>query len=206
MQAYIEIWGRGGARLVPLDGGRVTLGRASTNDVQLADDQQVSRLHAVFERYPAGWSVRDVGSSNGTFVNAERLVAEHRLCNGDEIRAGETRLVFRDRGAEEAEQTLCADDEPPEVTRREHDVLLALCQPMVNGSSFSQPATIREMADELVVTQAAIKFHLSNLYDKFDIAETGGSRRVQLANDAVRRGAVTMAALRRRRPRPERAD
>jgi DNA-binding NarL/FixJ family response regulator len=51
------------------------------------------------------------------------------------------------------------------------------------------------MAQELFVTEAAIKQHLQNLYDKFAIP-TEGERRVRLANEALRRGAVTLAMLR----------
>jgi DNA-binding NarL/FixJ family response regulator len=51
------------------------------------------------------------------------------------------------------------------------------------------------MAQELFVTEAAIKQHLQNLYDKFAIP-TEGERRVRLANEAIRRGAVTIAMLR----------
>ena len=51
------------------------------------------------------------------------------------------------------------------------------------------------MAHELFVTEAAIKQHLQNLYDKFAIPPEG-ERRVRLANEAIRRGAVTLAMLR----------
>ena len=51
------------------------------------------------------------------------------------------------------------------------------------------------MASELFVTEAAVKQHLLNLYDKFAIP-TEGDRRVRLANEALRRGAVTIAQLR----------
>jgi DNA-binding NarL/FixJ family response regulator len=50
------------------------------------------------------------------------------------------------------------------------------------------------MAAELVVTEAAIKQHLINLYEKFGL-EPSGRRRVQLANEALRRGAVSTADL-----------
>ena len=55
-----------------------------------------SHLHAVLERFPAGWCVTDLGSSNGTWVNRERIWSSHRLRHGDEIRVGQTRLIFRD--------------------------------------------------------------------------------------------------------------
>ena len=48
-------------------------------------------------------------------------------------------------------------DEPPELTRRERDVLVALCRPALGEGVFTEPATVREIAAELVVTDAAVK-------------------------------------------------
>ena len=84
---------------------------------------------------------------------------------------------------------------PPRLTPREIDVLMVLCRPMVSGDPFPEPVSVRQMASELFVTEAAVKQHLLNLYDKFAIP-TAGDRRVRLANEALRRGAVTIAQLR----------
>lgn len=84
---------------------------------------------------------------------------------------------------------------PPQLTRRELDVLVVLCRPLVSDDPFPEPLSVRHMATELVVTEAAVKQHLQNLYDKFSIPPEG-DRRVRLANEALRRGAVTIAQLR----------
>jgi ATP/maltotriose-dependent transcriptional regulator MalT len=152
-------------------------------------------MHAVMERYPAGWAVRDVGSSNGTFLNGERVTGEHRLRDRDEIRVGATRLVFRIRTAGGLTETTRAEA-PPDLTRREKEVLIALCRPMLGPEAFTYPASVRQLAERLVVSEAAVKFHLANLYAKFGLEETGDSRRIRLANDAIRRRAVTLADLR----------
>ena len=76
----------------------------------------------------------------------------------------------------------------PELTRRERDVLAALCRPLTTSGPVLMPATVREIAAELVVTEAAIKQHLLNLYDKFEVPEGAGSRRIALARVAVQRG------------------
>jgi DNA-binding NarL/FixJ family response regulator len=81
-------------------------------------------------------------------------------------------------------------------TRRERDVLVALCRPVLSADLFTEPASIRQIAEELVVTEAAVKQHLLRLYDKFGVFDSGERRRVRLANEAVRRGAVTLADLR----------
>jgi DNA-binding NarL/FixJ family response regulator len=195
VRGYFEIWGRAGPELLPLEADRSTIGRASTNEVALEWDSTVSELHAVVERYPVGWCVRDVGSSNGTFVNGERLVAEQRLRDNDELRVGSTRLVFRLNQAPHLTETSSTEG-PPSLTPREKEVLVALCRPIVGVDGFAQPATVRQLADNLVVGEAAIKFHLSNLYAKFGIEEGPDSRRVRLANEAIRRRAITLADLR----------
>ena len=82
---------------------------------------------------------------------------------------------------------------PPDLTRRERDVLVALCRPALHGHVFEEPASVREIAAALVVTEAAVKQHLLHLYDKFGIAETGERRRVRLAREAIRRRAVVFS-------------
>ena len=64
--------------------------------------------------------------------------------------------------------------------------------PEHNNSAKSNALTLHQ---PLYVTEAAVKQHLQNLYDKFSIP-TEGDRRVRLANEALRRGAVTIAQLR----------
>jgi DNA-binding CsgD family transcriptional regulator len=189
------MWTPAGRELVALEAGRLTLGADTANDLALSGDPTLSRLHAVLERYDAGWSVRDLDSRNGTFVNGQRIWGERPLRPGDELRVGATRLVYRGEEPPGGQATQ-ASDPPPELTRREREVLLTLCRTVLAGEAFTEPASIREIADALVVTEAAVKQHLTHLYDKFGIHGGGERRRVRLANEALRRGAVTMAALR----------
>jgi hypothetical protein len=79
---------------VVLNGERVIVGRASTADIRLGDSN-VSREHAALEREDSGWSVRDLGSTNGTFVNGEP-VQHRRLRNGDVIVVGVSELVYHE--------------------------------------------------------------------------------------------------------------
>src|SRR5207237_784561 len=92
-----------------------------------------------------------------------------------------------------------------ELTRRELDVLTSLCRPALSDEAFVAPATAREIATDLVVTEAAVKQHLLRLYQKFRIPE-GPNRRVRLANEVVALGLVRplppAGRERARRPRP----
>jgi len=201
MASHLEIWKPSGRELITLSGQRVTVGKASTNIVSLKDDSTVSRLHAVLENLGFAWSVRDVGSRNGTYLNGEKISAERVLRSGDELRVGKSRLIFWE--VQEGDETTGGEETisaapaqlPPPLTRRELEVLVVLCRPLVSDDPFPAAASVRRMAQELFVTEAAIKQHLQNLYDKFAIP-TEGERRVRLANEALRRGAVTIAMLR----------
>jgi DNA-binding NarL/FixJ family response regulator len=77
-----------------------------------------------------------------------------------------------------------------EITPRERDVLLALCRPAASAELFVEPASVREMAHALSVTEAAVKQHLLNLYEKFGIVDGEERRRVALAREALRTGAI----------------
>jgi hypothetical protein len=169
----------------------MTVGTLDSNDVVVEADG-VSRVHAAFERFGDTWCVRDLGSRNGTLVNGARIIGERALHSGDEIVLGRLRLVFHGpaRGKETA-----AIAQPPPLTQRERDVLVALCRPLLTGDAFTEPASIRAIAAELVVSEAAVKQHLSRLYEKFDVGAHGERRRVQLANAAVARGAVKLGDL-----------
>ncbi|HEX7827930.1 MAG TPA: FHA domain-containing protein [Mycobacterium sp.] len=200
MSSHLEVSKPSGRELIPLSGQRLTIGKASTNAVPLEHDDTVSRLHAVLENLEFAWSIRDLGSRNGTYLNGERITAERVLRSGDEVRVGKSRLIFwevKDTGGPLDEETVTAQpaELPPRLTRRELDVLVVLCRPLVSDDPFPEPLSVRQMAGELVVTEAAVKQHLQNLYDKFSIP-TDGDRRVRLANEALRRGAVTIAQLR----------
>jgi ATP/maltotriose-dependent transcriptional regulator MalT len=81
------------------------------------------------------------------------------------------------------------------ITPRERDVLIALCRPAASDELFVQPASVRDMAQALDVTDAAIKQHLLNLYGKFGIGEGDERRRVALARVALRSGVIGLAEL-----------
>jgi len=195
---YVEIWVDSSRERVPLEGERITIGHSAENDLPLPFDPTVSRIHAVLERVASRWCVRDVGSRNGTFVNGDRIWGERPLRSGDEIRVGGVRLVARLSDSTEDDATVGADSGPA-LTRREREVLVALCRPLVSDEVFREPASVRQIARELVVTEAAVKQHLSRLYDKFGLVEPEG-RRARLANEAIRRGIVSAAEILGRPP------
>lgn len=91
MNAWIEI--RGGARtgaVQHLVGEPVVVGRHAEAQLRLdpQEDLAVSGRHAVFFPTATGWAVRDLESTNGTWVNDRRIDADHALHEGDLVRLG----------------------------------------------------------------------------------------------------------------------
>ena len=84
-----------------LDSAPVTVGRDAQSDLPLGKDDYVSVRHARFEPRQDGVWIQDLGSTNGTFVNGDRIEAPQRLRPGDVIRIGQTDLRFEPaRGGE----------------------------------------------------------------------------------------------------------
>lgn len=75
-----------------LDVDIVNAGRHPDSEIFL-DDVTVSRRHAIFNRTGDSFTVSDVGSLNGTYVNRDRIESHH-LSDGDEVQVGKYRLVF----------------------------------------------------------------------------------------------------------------
>jgi FHA domain len=194
MTDYLEMWMGGTLERIPLERERITIGHSASNDISLRFDRTVSHVHAVLERVASRWCVRDLGSRNGTFVNGDRIWGERALRPDDEIRIGSVRFVARGQLTDDTGEATIGFEIGPELTRREKEILVALCRPLVSGDVFREPASIRQIAAELVVTEAAVKQHMARLYDKFGIVASEG-RRAQLANEAIRRGAVSAADI-----------
>ena len=198
MDAYLEPRGSSPSGIVALTKDRTTIGRSSEADVSVESDSTASRLHSAVEFYPGGWVLRDLGSTNGTFVNGARIVGDRALQPGDEIRVGGSVFVFRVTAAGDSGWATVQGEAPPSLTRREHEVLVELCRPLVESAgAFGRPGTVAEIADRLYIGQATVKFHLDNLFSKFGLTEPGEGRRLSLANEALRRGAVSFSELRK---------
>jgi hypothetical protein len=167
-----------------------TVGRGGGVDISL-EDPSVSRLHAEIVRRGDHVYVSDLGLSiNGTRVNG-RPVGRRVLTDGDVLSFGVARTRVSGIPAQpDSDDTVeLRRISAPDLTRREVEVLTALCRPALQQDAFVAPATAKDIADELVVTEAAVKQHLLRLYQKFRIAE-GVNRRARLANEVISAGVV----------------
>jgi pSer/pThr/pTyr-binding forkhead associated (FHA) protein len=91
--------------IFPISGMVMTIGRDARNDITV-NDPEVSRQHAQLSLQAQGYVITDQGSTNGTFVNGERLAAPYRLSNGDEVGLGETVVMVYQIAAREAIRTV----------------------------------------------------------------------------------------------------
>jgi pSer/pThr/pTyr-binding forkhead associated (FHA) protein len=185
-------------RLFSLESDQVSVGRRASSDLALDWDDQVSRLHAQFERVEEDWTVVDDGlSRNGTFVNGSRIGGRVRLRNGDVIRAGATAIAYRRPSDELSSPTnigtsrLSADDLP--TTQRR--VLVALARPYKHDDRAA-PASNGQIAEELHLSVDAVKAHLRALYQRFGLeALPQSQKRARLVAEALQSGVVSRREL-----------
>ncbi|MDP9022227.1 MAG: FHA domain-containing protein [Actinomycetota bacterium] len=80
--------------VIPLRDEAVTLGRSERMTVTL-DDVYVSDEHAIVAPNGDGWVVRDLGSTNGTYLNGAKVSQATPVAAGDQVRIGKTRVEVR---------------------------------------------------------------------------------------------------------------
>jgi pSer/pThr/pTyr-binding forkhead associated (FHA) protein len=174
---------------------RVTVGRATSSDIRIEWDTEVSRLHAGLERIGSDWTVADDGlSRNGTHINGERVVGRRRLSDGDSVRFGRTLATFRQPRASDATETVVAQEilDRASLSDAQRRVLLALCRPFKESTGYVTPATNQQIAGELFLSVDAVKTHLRALFSKFGIEDLPqNQKRIRLVELALKSGVVT---------------
>jgi pSer/pThr/pTyr-binding forkhead associated (FHA) protein len=112
--------GAAAGTVFPVTQSSLLVGRSLAADVRI-DEQAVSNEHARLQQTDAGFTLLDLGSTNGTYVNGQRLVHAALLTGGDSIRMGSTTFTFvtRESGVPKGTVRLSNAEFPPEapVTR-----------------------------------------------------------------------------------------
>jgi pSer/pThr/pTyr-binding forkhead associated (FHA) protein len=179
------------------DAAHASVGRLPPSDLLLHWDPQVSRLHARLERVEDDWEVSDDGSSNGTFLNGERLSGRCRLKDGDTLRFGTTSVTFCSPQREQpggADPALAPAAVGLSTTQRR--VLVALCRPYKAGERFADPAADQQIADELFLSVGTVKTHLRVLCAKLGVERLpGNDTRVRLVERAFSAGLISESDL-----------
>ena len=121
----------------------MTLGRDSANDI-IIDHPLASRRHARLEHDENGYFIRDLDSTNGTYVNGDRIEGAHMLRNQDKLWVADTEIVFNDPEATqkgllplEVLQRVRAAEEALRLDSRAKEVYLA-------GKVLDPPLTVKE--------------------------------------------------------------
>jgi hypothetical protein len=199
--------------VLPSESTTVSVGRRSSSDLVLDWDSLVSRLHAQFERQDEDWVLVDEGhSSNGTFVNGERLRGRRRLNDGDALRFGATEVSFHSPPRPQPPPAApppappAREPEPPPapspqrrsasrsvgLSTTQRRVLASLARPYKQRSPYTRPASDEEIADDLVLAVGEVRAHLKVLYAKLGIEDASDAdRRYRLVERAFTDGLIT---------------
>jgi pSer/pThr/pTyr-binding forkhead associated (FHA) protein len=175
--------GEGRQLVIPLPAGGMTIGRSPASGLPLPWDGQVSRTHAAVEAIDGVWTVRDDGlSTNGTFVNEEKVHGRRRLHHLDVVRVGRTRIRFHAPGEADVGRTeIAIQFRTPELTTAQRRVLAALAEPA------DAPASNEEIAAALQVSVETVKTHMRALFEAFGLTAAAPFRKrlelVRLAHD-----------------------
>jgi hypothetical protein len=175
---------------------RLTVGRRPANDIVLADDEQVSRVHAELEPTAEDWALVDEGlSRNGTFINGERVSGRRRLCDGDEIRFGRTLVEYRRPAAGSTVPTSSAQPSLY-LSEMQRAILVALARPYKSGGALAAPASNMKIAEAVHLSLDSVKGHLTVLYRRFEISHLArNQKRERLVECAFQLGLVSEREL-----------
>jgi hypothetical protein len=176
-----------------------TVGRGPETDLSIEWDAEVSRVHALLQNVGGELAVVDDGlSTNGTFVNGQRIGGRQRLRDGDRIRVGRTLIAYRDCGAGRHDTTVVSRERADVVklSDTQRRVLVALCRPFRDGAAFAVPATNHQIAAEVFLGVDAVKMHLRTLFARFELGDLPqNQKRATLAEHALQLGVVTTRDL-----------
>ncbi len=185
--------------VIEAEAEEVWIGRSSSTQLRIDWDGSVSSLHAQIRIVGEECTLVDDGlSRNGSFVNEERVHGHRYLRDGDVIRIGQTPIRFRSPGNAAAEMTMTAAEAsgPLAISPGQRRVLVALCRPFKDGSSFATAPTNQEIAGELHLSVDAVKAHLRALFERLAVDDVPqNQKRVALVERALHSGVVTPREL-----------
>jgi hypothetical protein len=193
--AYRDAAGEHRLHQIDEDATELWIGRGPQADLQLAWDAEASTLHVQIVVVRGACTLIDEGlSTNGSFVNGERVSGRRRLRDGDMLRIGRSGLLYRAPAEAGAETTLASADNAltaAGVSPGQRRVLVELCRPFKDGAAFATPATNQQIADSLHLSVDAVKTHLRALFEKFGVSELPqNQKRVALVERALQSGLI----------------
>ncbi|HXG67265.1 MAG TPA: DUF3616 domain-containing protein [Blastocatellia bacterium] len=138
----------------PVNKAEIEIGKAAHNYIVLPDPT-VSSTHAIILARDGGYSIVDMGSRNGTFVNGERLGTQaHTLKHGDTIQVGQTVLTFRNPAQTTANMTAVLSAEALAEVRKRAESLDVTARPAGADQAAMVQAPPVPIAPEVVAAPA----------------------------------------------------
>ena len=132
-----------GLCLIPLEKAIVLIGRQADCDVSLTHSRKVSRKHCCIAQVNDSYVVRDLGSTNGIFVNGTRVRKETGLALGDELAIGDVRFRLQ---VEATSRSSKVQVEDPRSVRCAGSRPISVAPP-----SSDLPVAIPEMSEDFIV-------------------------------------------------------
>ena len=165
---YLQVNGRD----ISLLNLNLNIGRDANVEVVL-DDPAISYKHALLTRQGNDSYLLDLGSRNGTFVNAERISIPHLLKNGDVIKLGETSLVYRSGSAPISKREIIErhpEPEKPEPKNIPVELSLVGRSESLSGKTISlkqSPTTLgRDPQSHIVASEDTVSWHHAEFIQK----------------------------------------
>jgi pSer/pThr/pTyr-binding forkhead associated (FHA) protein len=131
-----------GLCLIPLEKAIVLIGRQADCDVSLTHSRKVSRKHCCIAQVNNSYVIRDLGSTNGVFVNGARVRKETGLSLGDELAIGDVRFRLQNEAPSKSSAKIKVEDPRPA-----RQVLSTSVAP----PSSDMPVAIPEMGEDFIV-------------------------------------------------------
>ena len=123
-----------------LDQEETIVGRDLANDIAISDPE-VSRRHARFMRKEENYLVEDLGSTNGTFLNGERISSPQELQVGDVITLGENVVLVFEKSSYDPDATIVSQQpaEDEQAAYRQQAPMPQSYQPPADSAAYKQP-------------------------------------------------------------------
>jgi pSer/pThr/pTyr-binding forkhead associated (FHA) protein len=164
----------GQTREVSLDGRDIAIGRSPTCDIMLEDDQLVSRRHALLRYNGSEYTIVDLGSSNGTFLNEEETHEETPLRDGDLIGIGEYEILYSKSAPVSPDDSQAAtqvtqdisDSRPALETTPEPEATMELeAAPEPQAAPEPEPVATAPVAPAIAATAAGVAASQATEYE-----------------------------------------
>ncbi|MCC6521116.1 MAG: FHA domain-containing protein, partial [Polyangiaceae bacterium] len=169
-----------------------SIGRSPESTIRLTE-RNVSRRHIVlrYQDSPAGWTIEDLGSYNGTYVNGQRLSGAQPLKSGDVIQLADYRMVVADQAGAAAE----APQAPAEQRRPDRLIVVIGPKPGVEFPLRGERVSIGRAEEATIsINHASVSRMHAELVTlgqgRWEVIDQGSSNGIRINGQDLRRGII----------------